>query len=304
LDRFVAERLKELTRSQIKRLITSGHVRLSGRKVKAGAQIRPGDWVEVTIPPSPPSNLEPEFIPLAILHEDDWILALDKPSGLVVHPGPGHASGTLVHALLAHCPALDTIGGPQRAGLVHRLDKDTSGVMVVAKTNTAHRHLTRQFKDRNVEKEYLALVHGRLRDAAGTIQASLGRDPRDRKKISTRSRRPRAAVTHWRVVAWLPHATLLRLRLETGRTHQIRVHLATLGHPVVGDLLYGSRSRARGVPRESVRKVLLEVSRQLLHAERLALEHPDGTGRIAFRAPLPADMVEILQRLGMAPEEI
>jgi 23S rRNA pseudouridine1911/1915/1917 synthase len=294
----------DLSRSQIKRLIIAGNVLLSGKRVKAGALIRPGDWVEVRIPPSAPSHLEPEPIPLAILYEDSWLLAVDKPPGLVVHPGPGHPTGTLVHALLAHCPALDSVGGHQRAGLVHRLDKDTSGVMVVAKTTLAHRHLACQFKERTVEKEYLALVHGRLRDSSGTVDLSLGRDPGDRKRISVRSRTPRPAITHWQVLTWLPHTTLLRLRPQTGRTHQIRVHVATLGHPVVGDALYGSRSIARQVSREDVRSALLRVSRQLLHAERLSFDHPDGSGRISFRSPLPSDLVEILTDLGLEPGKI
>ena len=297
LDRFLARSLPGITRSQIRRLILTGHVSLNGKQAKAGARLRPHDRVEVCIPPSPPSPLRPEPIPLDVLHEDPWILVLNKPAGLVVHPGPGHASGTLVNALLAHSPGLESVGGPQRAGLVHRLDKGTSGVMVVGKTDAAQRDLARQFKERSVEKVYVALVHGRPRGPSGTIRLPLGRDPRDRQRISTRTRTPRTAITRWEVVKGFSHCALLRVRPETGRTHQIRVHLAAIQHPVVGDLLYGSRSRSRQIPGKEIQQALLGASRQLLHAESLALHHPHWGERRTFQAPFPTDLVEILSFL-------
>jgi 23S rRNA pseudouridine1911/1915/1917 synthase len=295
LDRVLTARLDGLTRSQVKRLIEAGLVQVNGKPAKAGSQVRPGDELAVRIPSSPPSHILPEPIPLKVLHEDAWILVVDKPAGLVVHPGAGHPSGTLIHALMAHCPALDSIGGTQRAGLVHRLDKDTSGVMVVAKNEAAHRELTRQFKERLVSKEYLALVHGRVQGPGGDLALPIGRDPKDRKRISVRSRSPRAAVTHWEVVRHLPHCTLLRVRPETGRTHQIRVHLASVRHPVVGDALYGSRARALQTGRADIRRILLAVPRQFLHAERLTLVHPDDGVRRTYSAPLADDLARWLR---------
>jgi 23S rRNA pseudouridine1911/1915/1917 synthase len=303
LDRFLVGQIPALSRSQIRRLILSGNVLLNGTEAKAGARLRPHDRVEVRIPSSPPSALEPQPIPLDVLYEDPWIIVLNKPPGLVAHPGPGHPSGTLVNALLAHCPALESVGGPQRAGLVHRLDKDTSGVMVVGKTDEAHRELARQFREHSVEKAYVALVHGIPRRPSGTVRLPLGRDPRDRQRISTRTRKPRAATTHWEVMRRFPHCALLRVRPETGRTHQIRVHLAAIQHPVVGDPLYGSRSRVRQIPGRELRNSLMAVSRQLLHAESLAFRHPQEGERRAFRAPYPTDLAEILRVLETAGDE-
>jgi 23S rRNA pseudouridine1911/1915/1917 synthase len=299
LDSFVANSLHEITRSQVRRLILSGLVTRNKQKAKPGELLRSGDLVEVTIPPSPPSELKPEPIPLNIIYDDQWLLVLNKPPGMVVHPGPGHTSGTLVHALLALYPALNSVGGAQRAGLVHRLDKETSGVMIIAKTEEAHRHLTLQFKERQVEKSYLALVHGWIKDGRGTISLPLGRHTRDRKRSSTRTRSPRIAITHWQTLSRLDHCTLLRVRPETGRTHQIRVHLASINHPVVGDSLYGGRSRTRQIPREDVRHVLQSVSRQLLHSESLSIYHPSQGVKCTFRAPTATDLLEILSFLGI-----
>ena len=297
LDRFLVSKLTELSRSQIKRLILQGHIKHNEKTSKAGAVIRPGDSVEVAIPAPEPSSIEPESIPLSILYEDESLLVVDKPPGLVVHPAPGHYTGTLVHALLAHCPGIDTVGGPARAGLVHRLDMDTSGVMVVAKTDRAHRRLTRQFKDREVKKCYLTLVLGVPESAGGEISLPLGRDVKDRKKISVRTRSPRTAFTRWQVLRRFHHCAYLRVRPQTGRTHQIRVHLAAIGCPVTGDRLYGGKKQIRQFGNQRERDALLAVERQFLHAESIDFLHPETLEKKRFRAPLASDLLKILNTL-------
>jgi len=268
-------------------------VSVNGERAKAGAFLRPGDRVAVSRPPSPPSQLQPEAVEFQILYEDPWIVVLNKPPGLVVHPGPGHPCGTLVHGLLARFPALEAVGGRERAGLVHRLDKDTSGVMIVAKTSEAHISLARQFKERTAHKDYLALVHGVPRQTSGSISIPLGRDRWDRKRISPRTSRAREAVTHWRVWGVFTGCALLQVRPETGRTHQIRVHLAAIHHPVVGDSLYGPK----GTPVGGRKVGPPAASRQLLHAASLSIDHPHSGLRRTFRAPLPDDLAEILRVL-------
>ena len=297
LDLFLVSKLPEFSRSQIKRLILLGRVKHNGKTPKAGAVIRPGDAIEVAVPAPEPSSIVPESIPLGILYEDESLLVIDKPPGLVVHPAPGHYTGTLVHALLAHCPGIDTVGGPARAGLVHRLDMDTSGVMVVAKTDRAHRNLTRQFKDREVHKCYLTLVLGVPESDGGEIDLPLGRDVKDRKKISVRTKSPRTALTRWQVLRRFRHCAYLRVRPQTGRTHQIRVHLAAVGHPVAGDRLYGRKTQIRQFANHEERDALLAVERQFLHAESIDLMHPETLEKIHFRAPLASDLVKILNTL-------
>lgn len=292
LDLFLVRSLRDLTRSQIKRLITSGFVLVNGERAKAGVLLRTGDLVDVSIPPSPPCQLQPEVVRFDVLYEDPWVLVLNKPAGLVVHPGPGHPSGTLVHGLLAHCPAIETVGGRERAGLVHRLDKDTSGVMIVAKTPEAHLALSRQFKEHTAHKDYIALVHGTPERPSGSISSPLGRDRWDRKRISVRTRKPRTAVTHWQVLGLFEDYALLLVRPETGRTHQIRVHLACMHHPVAGDALYGPKASSLGGKGRAP-----FAPRQLLHAASLSIEHPQSGQRQTFRAPLPRDLAEILQVL-------
>jgi len=224
-----------------------------------------------------------------VVYEDDALLVVDKPAGMTVHPGAGRTSGTLVHAVLAHCPDLPQIGGADRPGIVHRLDKDTSGLLVVAKTEVAWRGLQAQIQSRRARREYLALVHGRLRRPSGVIDAPIGRDPRHRTRMAVVAS-GRRAVTHYRVAESFEDATLLEVRLETGRTHQIRVHLAHLGHPVVADPVYGRRTNPRG------------MRRQALHARTLALTHPISGAALTFRAPLPADFEEVLRALRATPE--
>jgi 23S rRNA pseudouridine1911/1915/1917 synthase len=285
LDVFLA-RASGMSRARIQRLVADGQVLLDGRPVKASAAVAAGQRVRLAIPPPEPLALRPEPIPLEILFEDDDLLVLNKPAGLVVHPGAGRSTGTLVHALLAHCGRLPGIGGVERPGIVHRLDRETSGVMAVAKTEAAHRALSHQFKARIVRKRYLALAHGRIAAAEGRIEAPIGRREQDRTRMGVRQAGGREARTTYRVLGRLPEMTLLELGLETGRTHQIRVHLAYIGHPVVGDRVYGGRREARarseGWP-----------ERQMLHAWRLAFHHPRTGERLEFTAPPPDDFARM-----------
>jgi 23S rRNA pseudouridine1911/1915/1917 synthase len=252
--------------------------------VRPAHRVRAGERVRVEIPPPAPAALTPEPIPLAVVFEDADLLVVDKPAGLPVHPGAGRATGTLVHAVLAHCPDLPGIGGRERPGIVHRLDKDTSGLLVVAKTEAALRALQAQIQSREVRREYLALVWGRVARAEGTIDAPIGRDPRHRTRMAVVPA-GRRAVTGYRVVERFDDATLLELRLETGRTHQIRVHCASIGHPVVGDPTYGRRPNAWG------------LRRQALHAHRLAFAHPGSGVALSFTSALPGDIAGALARL-------
>ena len=283
LDIVLMARNHDMSRSRIKGLIEAGHVKVNGEVVaKAGAKVDEADAIEVFIPPPVPAIPEPEDIPIDVLYEDEHLLALDKPAGLVVHPAPGHLSGTLVNALLAHCPALGGIGGVSRPGIVHRLDQYTSGVMVVAKTQRAMDVLSREFSSHaNLEKTYLALVHGTPVPMEGRIENMMGRSPFDRKKMAIVERNGKRAVTNYRVVASSGAASLVKCVIETGRTHQIRVHLASIGTPVVGDAVYGR-------PRLD-RQLDPPPARQLLHAWRLALRHPVTREPMAFEAPVPED---------------
>ncbi|NDY41678.1 RluA family pseudouridine synthase [Dissulfurirhabdus thermomarina] len=290
LDRFLAHQLEGLSRSRVQRLITEGRASVNGTPcLSARRAVRIGDEVRLEVPPPRPAALEPEPLPLRVVFEDDRILVLDKPPGLVVHPGAGHARGTLVHGLLHHCRDLSGIGGELRPGIVHRLDKDTSGLMVVAKDDDAHARLAAQFAAGDVEKTYLALVKGEPGADRGRMEAAIGRHPVHRKRMAVRRSGGKAAVTEWEVVERLGGAALLRLRLHTGRTHQIRVHMAAAGHPVLGDALYGGGTilRPRG----------LRLPRQMLHAAALALRHPATGERLEWRAPLPPDMAAALESL-------
>ena len=283
LDAWLAAAHPDVSRSRWKQLIESGRVALNGTPVlKANAALAPGDELRCVLPDPEPVGLVPADIPLAILYEDSDLVVLDKPAGLVVHPAPGHAADTLVNALLHHCADLQGIGGELRPGIVHRLDKDTSGVLVVAKNEQAHAALVAQFSSHSIRKEYLALVWGAPKKPSGTVELPIGRHPVHRQKMAV-TEKGRSAVTHYEVLAAGPLASLLRVRIETGRTHQIRVHLAHLGHPVVGDATYG---RARhDLPAD------LEIPRQMLHAHVLEIVHP-RTGRpLAFTAPPPADFL-------------
>lgn len=298
LDRFLDDNLPDLTRSQIKRLIDEGAVTLDGAPGKPGMKLRGGEKICVLLREPVAATAHAEDIPLAILYEDAALIVIDKPARLVVHPAPGHHSGTLVNALLHHCQDLSGVGGELRPGIVHRLDKDTSGVMVATKDDSTHQHLARQFKAHAIERRYRALIHGLLPQARGTVDQAIGRHPVQRKKMSTDARVGRHAVTHWQVRRRYEedHLTLVDLRLETGRTHQIRVHLASLGCPVVGDPLYGGASRIKNVGDSHLRQRIGRLERQFLHAWQLGFVHPDGTV-MRFQAALPKELQEILDYL-------
>lgn len=300
LDVFLSERLG-ISRSQVKNIIREGLVRLNAKPAKASSKIKRGDKLQVLFVPPPEPKLEPQPMSLNIIYEDDEILVLFKPAGLVVQPGAGHLSGTLVHGLLAHSPRIGAVGGRERAGLVHRLDKDTSGVMVVAKTQKAHEMLSLQFQQRRVQKEYLSLVYGRMDQRKGSVEIPLGRDRKDPKRISIRPRKPKDAITRWEVLAWIGQTSWLRILPETGRTHQIRVHMASIGHPVVGDPLYGTKKRLEDLSPGPEREALRKVTRQLLHAWKISLEHPSTGRRMWFQVPIPEDMEMILRELGLDP---
>ena len=292
LDHFVTAVVPELSRARVQRLIREGHVLLNGRTVRASHAVHAGDMVDLVVPPAAPSTPAPEPLPLALLHDDPDLVVVDKPAGMVVHPAAGHDRGTLVNALLHHVAGLSGIGGEERPGIVHRLDRGTSGVMVVAKHDAAHTELSRQFADREVDKEYLGLAWGLL-NAGRRIDAPLGRDPVDRKKISTRARRARTAVTRITGTERLRGLTLATIAIATGRTHQIRVHLASIGHPIAGDALYGGVRRHLAADH----RALASLERPFLHAWRLAFSHPRDGRRVQFEAPLPADLQAVVDDL-------
>jgi 23S rRNA pseudouridine1911/1915/1917 synthase len=294
LDVFLA-RVSGLSRARVQRLIEDGQVLAAGHPEKPRHRVSAGQRIQLRIPPPAPLALSPEAIPLDILYEDREILVVNKPAGMVVHPGAGRTSGTLVHALLAHCGSLPGIGGTERPGIVHRLDRETSGVLVVARTEAAHQSLSRQFKTRLVKKRYLALVHGEIRQESGKIEAPIGRREHDRKRMGIRARGGREARTGFRLVRRLPGMSLLELDLETGRTHQIRVHLAHIGHPVVGDRVYGGQRERRRPGSDTFR-----AERQMLHAWRLGFHHPQTGAWLEFAAPIPTEFLGIADPLDIS----
>lgn len=278
LDRYLADNLPELSRSQVQKLIGGGNLTVNGRNVKAGYRLRAGDSIAWYQPPPDNRGLEPEDIPLDIIYEDADMLVLNKPVGLTVHPAPGHRAHTLVNALLAYLPEVPDTGDAVRPGIVHRLDKDTSGVMAVARTAGAHQFLADQFRDHKVSKTYIVLVKGRLTPEKGVIEAAIGRDRANRQRMAV-TERGRSAVTRYRVREYLGNYSLLEISLETGRTHQIRVHLKAIGFPVVGDAIYGVKSK--------------HLARQFVHAWKLGLTLPSGAYR-EFSAELPEDLERAL----------
>jgi 23S rRNA pseudouridine1911/1915/1917 synthase len=283
LDHFLAAEIARLSRARIQALIKSGHILLNNAAAKPGAKIKAGDLISVHEPPPQPVETLAEEIPLDVLHEDDDLIVLNKPAGLVVHPAAGNWSHTLVNALLHHCPALSGIGGVQRPGIVHRLDKETSGCIVVAKNDATHQNLSAQFAGRKVLKVYLALAAGRLKKTSGTIETSIGRHPVHRKKMAVvaEGSRGRNAKTSYRVLQELENASLVECTLHTGRTHQIRVHLKHLGHPLLGDKLYGGAKAGDAFPR------------QMLHAWKLGFFHPRNSRWMEFQSPLPPDFLNL-----------
>lgn len=288
LDQFVFQREGiTLSRSQIRKLILEAAITVNGRPAKPGYAVKPSDVVRVVVPEPRSSELVAEAIPLEILFEDEQVLVVNKPAGMVVHPAPGHADGTLVHALLHHCGDLSGIGGVQRPGIVHRLDRDTSGLLVVAKTDAAHQHLSAQLRRREVTRRYYAVVHGRFSALSGQIDAPIGRHRADRKKMAVVSpERGREALTLYQVLEQYAAHTLVKLHLHTGRTHQIRVHLKHIHHPVVGDPVYGLPSGKN-----------LGMTRQALHAKCLRFLHPVTEDPMEFECDLPQDMDVLLERL-------
>jgi len=285
LDSFIARRQPKISRNRIRHLIDEGLVRLDGNQVKPSAKVCDGNVVTLTIPPPVKMTLEAEDIPLTIIYQDENVIVVDKPAGMTVHPAPGHPSGTLVNALLAACPDLRGIGGTLRPGIVHRLDKDTSGLIVVAKNDRANRALQAQLKEREMKKTYLALVRGVPKPREGMIEAPIGRNPKNRKKMAVVAN-GRDAQTKYRVLEVLGDGeySLVEAKPVSGRTHQIRVHLAALNHPIIGDSTYGKKSEL--------------VDRQFLHAWKLDFAMPVSERRIEFESPLPEDLRQALQRLG------
>lgn len=288
LDAYVAERLPELSRTRVAQLIGEGAIRLNGQGARKSERVSPGDVVQVEVPQPEPSEIEPEDIPLDIVYEDRDLLVVNKPAGLVVHPAPGHRSGTLVNALLHHVEDLSGIGGVKRPGIVHRLDKDTSGLLIVAKHDRAHRRLAGALKKRDIHRLYLVASWGHLETDRITVDAPVGRSHRERKRMVV-TETGRSAVTHFRRLERWEAADLLEAKLETGRTHQIRVHLSHIGHPVIGDRQYGGGG-ARGISGTAhgwARELERRVPRQFLHAYRLELDHPRTGERLELEAPLP-----------------
>ena len=282
LDKYVSEKCSELSRTHAQKLITDGYITVNDRVVKVGLKLDIGDRLDIIIPPTTPSPLLPEAIPLNIIYEDDDLLVVDKPAGLAVHPAPGHPSHTLVNAILSHFPALAEISDSERPGIVHRLDKDTSGVMLVAKNEQARLDLMQQFEAHSVAKTYQVLVKGHLTPEDGIIEAPVGRDPRNRKRmVVVTEAEGREARTRYHVVSYIGNYTLLEVRTETGRTHQIRVHLLAIGYPVVGDATYGVKSPF--------------LSRQFLHACRLGFHLPSTGEYVEFTSELPPDLAQALK---------
>jgi 23S rRNA pseudouridine1911/1915/1917 synthase len=296
LDRVLTGLASDLSRAAVSRLIDEGLVAVDGMIIaKRSTRVAGGAEIVVEIPDPAPTDVVPQDLPLTLLYQDEDIVVVDKPAGLVVHPAAGHADGTLVNALLHHVKDLSGIGGESRPGLVHRLDKDTSGVIVVAKNDRAHRLLTEVWGTAAVAKEYLAVVYGTPKERKGMIDRKIGRDPRDRKRMAVTGS-GRRAVTHYEVVDAFAYTSLLRCRLETGRTHQIRVHLKALGHPVVGDPVY-SGPQWKGIPNKRIQKALASFSRQALHSVSLAFPHPSSGERVAFEAPIPDDIKLLIETL-------
>lgn len=286
LDAFLASKEElGLSRSRVQVLIREGRVTVAGRVPKAKDSLQPGDLIRVEIPDPEPVDLAPEEIPLDVVYEDQDLIVINKPRGLVVHPAAGHWGGTLVNALLEHVDDLEGIGGELRPGIVHRLDKDTTGLLVAAKNETAHRALSDQIREHTVRRVYWALVHGDTMPDAGRVDAPIGRHPVDRKRMAVNTRTGKSAITHFRTLERFRGYALLECRLETGRTHQIRVHLAYIGHPVVSDLVYGTR------------KTRLGLLSQALHARQLGFFHPRSGEWMEFTAEPPPEMMEAIQQL-------
>ena len=286
LDAALAALLPELSRSAVQRLLEDGAVTLDGRPVRKNAKLPAGTVLNVEIPEAKPTENPAQDIPLDVVYEDDDVIVVNKPKGFVVHPAPGHPDGTLVNALIHHCgDSLSGVGGEKRPGIVHRIDKDTSGLLIAAKNDFAHAHLAAQLKDHSLARTYECIVCGNLREDSGTIDAPIGRDPVNRKKMAVTEKNSRSAVTHWEVIARYPGYTHVRCKLETGRTHQIRVHMAYLGHPILGDTVYGAKKAVPG------------LTGQCLHAVGLQFIHPRTKELVSLSCPLPEEFTAMLRKI-------
>ena len=280
LDKYICRHFPELSRARVQKLVADGNITVNGQPARPALKLRTGDKIDIALPPAPSEKPLPEAIPVNIIYEDDDLLVVDKPPGLTVHPAPGHPAHTLVNALLAHLPHLADSGDALRPGIVHRLDKDTSGLMLVAKNRSAQEDLIGQFKSRSVSKSYLVLVKGRLTPESGVIEANIGRNPRNRKKMAV-VEGGREARSEYQVIKYIGDYTLVEVRPQTGRTHQIRVHLSAIGFPVVGDKVYGVRSA--------------HLPRQFMHAHRLGFSLPSSGKYVEFKSELPADLKQALE---------
>ncbi len=286
IDVFLAETMENLSRSGVQKLIEQGHIRLNGGKVKANYKLREKDVIDLELPEAKEVEILPEDIPLDILYEDADVIVVNKPQGMVVHPAPGHTSGTLVNALLHHCgDELSGINGEKRPGIVHRIDKDTSGVLMIAKNNAAHQSLAEQLAEHSITRKYNAIVYNGFTEDTGTVDKPIGRNPLDRKKMAVTEKHSRHAVTHYRVLERMEKFTLIEAQLETGRTHQIRVHMTYIGHPLLGDPVYGPKKQP------------FSMEGQALHARMLGFLHPRTGEYLEFEAPLPPYFEALLERL-------
>lgn len=290
LDIFAAEKTG-ITRSQIQILIREGNILVNNRSADPNYRVQSGDIIELLRPEPEQEILTPEPIPVPILFSDDYLVVVDKPAGMVVYPSAGHVQGTLLNALAYHCKKMATIGGPLRPGVVHRLDKDTSGIMVVALDDRAYYDLVEQFRERTINRKYITLVYGDIKKTSGEIALEIGRSASDRKKMSTRTQRGKEAVTRWKVMERFGAATLIEAKLGTGRTHQIRVHFAAIGHPVLGDTTYGKRTAIE------IKRTKIFFPRQMLHAAVLGFTHPVTGEHLEFSSPVPDDMEECIRKL-------
>ena len=286
IDRYLAEQCPDLSRSYIQKLVKDGAVFVNNRQIKANYKVQPQDQVILTIPDMQVPDIRPENIPLDILYEDQWLLVVNKPKDMVVHPSAGHMEGTLVNAVMAHCGEhLSGINGVLRPGIVHRIDKDTTGALLICKDDTVHRDLAEQLKVHSIKRRYRAIVQGNLKEDQGTVDAPVGRHPTDRKKMAVNYKNGKEAVTHYQVLERFGNATYIECRLETGRTHQIRVHMASLGHPLLGDTIYGSSKNP------------YHLQGQALHAMILGFVHPITREYLEFQAPLPEYFIKLLDKL-------
>ena len=298
IDKFLSFHNSTLSRSFIQRLIDKGSITVSGKTVKSSYKLRSGDYIKIEIPQLEPLSVKPEPIPLDIVYEDESVIVINKPAGMVVHPAAGNYSGTLVNALLYHCKnTLSGIGGVERPGIVHRLDKDTSGLLMAAKNDFTHHHLSKQLKDRTIVRKYLALVRGDIKEDSKKIEMTIGRHVSDRKKMSVKTKKGRVAITEFNVIERFGNYTLLEVKLKTGRTHQIRVHLSAIGHPVAGDRVYGGRQKTDDRRQTTEIRSQISIQRQMLHAAILGFIHPKTGKYLEFNVPISDDMNGILNFL-------